>query len=181
MDDPFALLGLPRKPWLDEAAIRAAFQKRARELHPDAPDGDAEKFAPLNAANAAISDPAARLQLLSGLDAPHALPADVEFGFRIGSMVRDADAAVAGLAAARNTLERAMASTEVARVRTALEALARELELRLEQSREELRVLDAVWPDVEPRALATLAAEFRFLQRWRAQIRERELALSVAG
>jgi len=44
MSDPFALLDLPRRPYLESADIRAAFQSRARVLHPDASGGNAEDF-----------------------------------------------------------------------------------------------------------------------------------------
>jgi curved DNA-binding protein CbpA len=179
MSDPFAILALPRRPWLEGGAVRAAFQERARELHPDAPAGDAGKFAALNAAHAAVADPASRLQLLSGADATGGLPPDVEFGFCLGTVLREADAAVAKLPAARNALGRALVSTEMAAARKSLTALNAELKMRFEQADKKLRALDGAWPDVESEALVTLGAEFRYLQRWRDQIRERELALSV--
>jgi curved DNA-binding protein CbpA len=179
MDDPFEILGLPRRPWLDERVVRAAFQRCARELHPDAPGGDADKFTSLNSAHALLADPASRLQWLSGREASTGLPADSEFGFRVGSILRDTDAALAKVAAARNPLERALCSAAIADARKSLAALNAELDHRLARADRQLRALDAGWPVVEPSALVALASEFRFLRRWRSQVREREVALSV--
>jgi len=179
MNDPFELLGLPRRPWLDEGAIRTAFQEQARHWHPDAPGGDADRFAAINAAQAALSEPAVRLQLLVG-DAPlPAMPPDPALGFRVGSGIRDADAAAARRAACRTALELALIASDLAAARLALQGLRREVEQSLVSARESLRTLDVQWPDVSPGRLAEAAAEFRFLRRWLVQLRERELALSL--
>jgi curved DNA-binding protein CbpA len=179
MSDPFTLLGLQRRPFLDEAAIRAAFQQRARQCHPDADGGSADEFSALNAAQALLSDPASRLQLLAGGAAPAGMPADGEFGFRVGAVLREADGVIAKMGVSRNAIERAMLARESAAVRKSLESLAGDLSQRFIAAVEKLCALDAAWPEAEAAALAGLGAEFRFLQRWRDQLRERELALSI--
>lgn len=179
MDDPFALLGLPRRPWLEEGAVRAAFHQRAREWHPDAPGGDVEKFSALNAAQAALSDPATRLQMLSGHSPSPAMPADPGLGFRVGNAIREADSITGRLSSARNSLDRALLAPEASRSKKSLENLGLEIAEALERAVAAARTLDAAWPDVEPEQLARLGAEFRFLRRWRAQLRERALALSL--
>ncbi|MGH8047277.1 MAG: hypothetical protein ACREKL_08520, partial [Chthoniobacterales bacterium] len=151
---------------------------RARACHPDAPGGDTARFSALNAAQALLSDPAARLRLLAGDIAVPAMPPDAEFGFRVGAALREADAAIAKLAAG-NALQRALLASETAAARKVLGEFKREWDLRFAQAGEKLRALDAAWPQVEPEQLASLGAEFRYLQRWHAQILERELALSV--
>lgn len=64
MTDYFAALGLERKAALDVEAVKARFQERGRDLHPDAKGGDAQAFAALNEAQAVLTRPSARLRHL---------------------------------------------------------------------------------------------------------------------
>ncbi len=178
-DDPFALLDLPRRPWLEPTVLRAAFQARARECHPDAPCGDAVRFTALNAAQAALSDPAQRLSLLAWPSPPHSMPRNAALGFRVGSGVREAAALIARREGARSPLERALADSDAAASRKSLALLDREIADEWMRAETTLREWDALWPDVAASDLAALAAEFRFLARWRSQLRERMLALSL--
>jgi curved DNA-binding protein CbpA len=173
--DPFILLGLPRRPWLDDAAIRAAFQKRSRRCHPDAPGGDTGAFAELNAAHAAVSQPAERLKLLLDGGPLPSTPPDVDFAFRIGSVFRLVDEVAGKQRVASNPIARAMLAPEVAVMRGQLDVAEEELG-RLEAAAvDRLESLDAAWPETE--GLAGLAATFVFLARWRSQLRERRQAL----
>jgi curved DNA-binding protein CbpA len=178
--DPFDLLGLPRRPWLDAADVRAAFQERARKLHPDARGGDAEEFARLNAAHAALSHPAARLRLLAGGSAPAALATDAELFLRIGAAVQEARGVRARLDEATSPLARALLATEIAEVRPELDACAAIVEASLLDAEAELRALDDVWPETQPAALAKLAARFERLLRWRRELVDRALELAVS-
>jgi curved DNA-binding protein len=59
--DPYSVLGVPRDA--DENAIRGAYRKLARELHPDVNPGDPvaeERFKDVSGAYAVLSDPARR-------------------------------------------------------------------------------------------------------------------------
>ena len=74
-DDFFAWLGMPRRPWLDPEAVKERFHTLSREHHPDqqAAGSNAETdaaFARLNAAQAALRDPKARLRCLLELEHP---------------------------------------------------------------------------------------------------------------
>lgn len=179
MDDPFALLGLPRRPLLDEVVLKSSFLSRAADCHPDKPGGDADRFAALNAARSTLADPAARLRLLAGGVEASSTPPDPDMGFRVGALLREVDAILARSVATRNPLERALVAGEVQPARGRVEALLAEIDGAWERALGRLRDIDAVWPEGEPVVLAALGAEFRFLARWRAQLRERALALSL--
>jgi DnaJ-class molecular chaperone len=67
MRDPYDVLGVPRQA--DEAAIKKAFRKLAKQHHPDRNGGDAkskEKFAEANAAYEILGDAAKRAQFDRG-------------------------------------------------------------------------------------------------------------------
>src|SRR5262249_41804926 len=61
MRDPYDILGVPRTA--DAAAIKSAFRRLAKKLHPDANKGDpkaAQRFAELNSAYEIVGDEAKR-------------------------------------------------------------------------------------------------------------------------
>jgi hypothetical protein len=177
--DAFDMLGLPRRPWLDAAAVRAAFQERARALHPDAESGDAEEFARLNAAQAALSHPATRLRLLVEEAVPRGAAAtDADLFLRIGAAVQEARGVRARLDEATSPLARALLAAEIAEVRPELAACAEAVEAALAGAEEELRSLDEAWPDVASEALAGLATRFERLLRWRKELSDRILELT---
>jgi len=181
MKDAFALLDLPRRPWLAPAVVRSAFQTRARALHPDSAAGDAEAFTALNSAQRALSTPAARLRLLLPGVAIPAAPPDIEMGFRIGAFLREADKVLTDHHAARTPLDRALVAGEIARLRRAAAELTAAVADHTTASEARLRALDASWPAVAVEDLAALAGAFTFLDRWTAQLRERRLALQIVG
>ena len=58
--DPYALLGVA--PAATPQEIAAAFRRRVRQLHPDAPDGDGDLFAAVVAAYELLRDPRRRAE-----------------------------------------------------------------------------------------------------------------------
>lgn len=69
MTDAFALLQLPRRPWLDTDEVRAAFQRLAASAHPDR-SGSTADFTELTRAYETLRDPAPRLRHFLALEQP---------------------------------------------------------------------------------------------------------------
>jgi curved DNA-binding protein CbpA len=173
------MLGLPRRPWLESAAVRSAFQEKARSLHPDAGGGDADAFARLNAAYRSVGSPASRLRLLIGEAAIPSVPPDMEFGFRVGTVTRSADALLVKLRAAANPLARALLVPDLATCRRDVDELLAGLEARMAAAESRLRECDAAWPEVDAAKLAGLAGECSFHDRWREQLHARLTELRI--
>jgi curved DNA-binding protein CbpA len=154
MSDPFSLLDLPRRPWLSSEEVRAAFQRRAASLHPDA-GGTADDFSALNAAYQTLRSPAARLRYLLGSgSAMPEVPAELfELFPRVAAVLRGA-VSVEDIAEMQKAVAGEMARAE-----------------------EQLRALDAAWPVRD--GLAELQARCAILEKWAAQLREARLRLEI--
>src|SRR3954469_17587739 len=75
MTDHFARLQVPRRPWLDEEALKAKFVALSSELHPDRAQGDEKhrdavqkRYTEINAAYSCLRDPRKRLAHLLELE-----------------------------------------------------------------------------------------------------------------
>jgi curved DNA-binding protein CbpA len=199
MTDYFALLGEPRRPWLEPAAIREKFLARSGGLHPDKihAASDAEKaaaaaaFAELNAAQLCLADPKARLRHLLELERG-AKPADIQqipsalagLFIEVSTACRNVDTLLAEKAATTSPLllvgcfERSQAWIET------LDALRLRLQEFDRQLADQLKALDAKWPAAEAASHAALLAEaeelyrlFGYFNRWNRQLTERKLLL----
>jgi curved DNA-binding protein CbpA len=178
--DPFEILGLSSRPWLEETAVRRAFQGRARALHPDSAGGDADRFAVLNAACAALANPASRLRLLAGDEVPPAMPSDMQTGFRVAELAGKTRALVGKAGSVSNPLAKALLAAEATALRkdlAAVEQVLADLDELLESC---LREVDARWPEVPAREIAALAGEYVFLGKWRGQVRDATLEFELA-
>ena len=66
--DPFAALGLPARPDLDDETVRAAWREIAAATHPDRPDGgDTARYSAASAAYAQIRTPWGRSEAFADL------------------------------------------------------------------------------------------------------------------
>ncbi|HNQ90017.1 MAG TPA: hypothetical protein PKM73_15475 [Verrucomicrobiota bacterium] len=108
--DHFAVMGEPRRPWLDPEVLKARFLARSGEEHPDRVHraGDAERavaterFAALNAAYQCLREPRDRLAHLIELEAgapprdvQRITPGTVELFAEVGELCRSVDAFLA--------------------------------------------------------------------------------------
>lgn len=203
--DPFALLGLPRRPWLDPEQVKAAFHDLSREHHPDAaigvPNaGSGSSFAALNEAHATLSDPRRRLGILLALEfadgfpaalaASASAPAPVPAGladqvFPTQGFLQTLDRFLARKtkAAAAGALARALLAREEFALREETETKLAELDVLHEAALAELRAFDAERWDARPAdAVATLRGlrdRLSYLGRWTEQFRERLFQLGL--
>lgn len=170
--DPFACLGLERRPWLDPALLEQHFRNRAAQLHPDQKDGDNAGFIALLEARKILADPALRLACLSHRE-PRGFPSDqiaAHFS-EVGKLLQDVREQLAR-PPGREPLLRAVQRREMHRLLSRLitmEALLVDLQSTLEAR---ICELDQEWPAVAPDALLHVATDCRFTRKWLEQIRE---------
>lgn len=201
MTDHFAALGLPRRPWLDEDAVKAAFHQRSATVHPDrVHQADAatrraaeEHYAALNAAQQCLREPRERLAHLIQLERGrkpgdcHNLPPSVMGLFaEVGAALRETEAARREKQAAASAVARARVMAAALPQMERLEALQSRLRDHRDSLLAETRHLDAGWPtgDVPPSAAQLDAVErlyhqLGFVDRWLAQLRERMVQVTL--
>jgi len=153
MPDAFAVMGMPRQPWVDAAGLKEKFREAAARLHPDSPDGNTAAFRDLNEAFALLRDPARRLRHLVSLEFPDfagksAFIPDAGLFAEVHAALANGDAEAV----------KAVQATVAARLRQLDESLARLA--------------------IEPQTLLRAAAEFAFLQKWNDQLREKAFRLA---
>ncbi len=203
--DNFALLGQPRRPWIDPDSLKAVFLEISGRTHPDrvAAATAAEReaatrcFAELNAAYNCLRDPKQRLLHLLELElgAPPANvqdipPGTMELFVEVGQHCRQADGVLAGKAGPASPLlqaqwfERGMACAEK------LAALQQRIHLRCNELLAELKTMNAAWDQAPPpaaparanalplRRLEEIGRELSYITRWSGQIHERIAQLS---
>ncbi len=177
--DAFAELGLPRTAALDADTLARAFDALSRERHPDA-GGDATAFARLTTARDTLATPSRRWRHLLELLAPGTKldgalsPALMDLFAQLGPALAAGKAALERKNAATSALARALVAGDELRAREALEALA----ARTDALRAGLDARAAAWQS-DIQALAALAREAAFLEKWHAQAREQLTRLGL--
>ncbi|MDQ3621399.1 MAG: J domain-containing protein [Verrucomicrobiota bacterium] len=191
MTDHFAVLNLPRRPWLNPEQLQERFHQIGARLHPDVAPQDPNEFARLTSAYQVLREPAARLRHLLELEFPDELtkPAAIPAGLR--DLFMQIAPVHEGLAAflrkhteATSALARALLASERVGWNRTLGAKRAMLEDRLAGVFEQLRRLDASWSSAVQESggeLAALHAELSFLGKWTAQLREAQLQLELLG
>jgi curved DNA-binding protein CbpA len=174
VNDAFALLHFPRRPWLAEDDVRAAFQRLAATAHPDRAGTDAD-FSELTRAYETLREPAARLRHLLALEQPElarssGVPADLAEWFpRVAAQVQILKQA------GTSPLAKALARGETGEA----ERVLRDVNALREITLARVRKIDAQWPAADFAELAGLLARLSFLDKWTAQLREGLLALKL--
>jgi len=181
MPDHFAILAQPRRPWLDDAALKEAFHRATAQQHPDVAGGSSDSAAALNAAYAVLRDPATRLRHLLDLEWPDAAaaagiaPELADLFGKIASL-RQAGATLAKKeAAAQSPLARALLAGDHAAHRGNLESTLATLAAAEAAALDDLRAVDAGWEGrdhITGAQVGVLQQRFAYLAKWQAQLRE---------
>jgi DnaJ-domain-containing protein 1 len=197
MTDNFALLGEPRRPWIDADLLKEKFLAFSSQVHPDrvhqaspAERKEAgERYAELNAAYNCLREPKERLRHLLELefgkrpgDIQNIPPGLMDSAFEIGQACKGADAFLA---------ERTKATSPILKVQffecgqewtDKLNALQRKIIERREALQAELKTMNPAWESGTPeRSRKRLEEIYRLLgyfARWSEQIQERTVELS---
>ena len=190
-EDFFALLGEPRRPWLDPEAVKDTFHRLSRTEHPDQQTAENADFARLNQAQATLRDPKLRLRHLLELEypevklsGPSGVPAGLADWFvSVHGLLRETDAILAKKSAATSALAKALLAREEFAAREKVEATLEQLDALHATATAELQVFDARWMnDRPPEAAAVLHdfyQRFAYLSRWLEQLRERLFQLGA--
>ncbi|MCU0770343.1 MAG: hypothetical protein MUE94_01045 [Verrucomicrobia bacterium] len=203
MNDCFALLGQPRRPWLDPEDVKRAFVSAAGGVHPDrvhdAPEATRraahDRYTELNQAHLCLADARTRLRHLLELERGgkitdlQSIPDDwMELFTRLSRQLKAADQYARQLAQADSPLLRVAWFEQGEALREELQQTESWLNRQRDELDHRLRVLSEQW-DAPPngdggareRRLAELETLYRLLSfqdRWRAQVRERLLRLT---
>jgi curved DNA-binding protein CbpA len=200
MQDYFALLEEPRRPWLDADLLKQKFLTLSAEAHPDKMSSteDAQKnsasksFAELNAAYHCLVEPKSRLLHLLELELGakpkeiQQIPAALADLFaEVASSCRSADCFLAEKARATSPLVQVQLFERGQEWVEKLQSLQRKQSELSEKLANDLKSLDEQWLKRELaarsdilRQLEELYRLFGYFNRWNNQIRERIVLLS---
>ncbi len=194
MTDYFALLGQPRRPWLDPEEVKRAFHEKTRESHPDAQQepgqhGTDAEFAAINEAWRILQDPKRRLHHLLSLAgrAPVAAgvappPEIAEMFSAVADATQGAGRVLQEAAATTNPLSRSLVQTKIViasrRVNEALgrlQEMSAEAEAELRNLNESANEAGGDWLD----RCEQLYFRFAYLTRWISQLEEKRTQLAT--
>src|SRR4051812_20200186 len=189
MTDFFALLGQPRSPWLDPAALKEVFHRKTLEQHPDSTRGAGGDFAILNEAYQVLQDPKRRLHHLLELhgaplaSANQVVPPELEELFlQIGGLNQRATQLLEKMRATSNPLSRSLLKGDVIAIQNQVASLRAKVREMNAAAEERLREMSPGWsidPTEEVAELSDLYRRFAYFGRWSAQLDELAFQLSL--
>lgn len=165
MTDCFALLDLPRQPWLEPEAVQARFIALSAVRHPDklgdASEADrqaaAAGYAELNAAYQTLRDPKTRLshliELATGTPPPTLQAvsnASADLFFEVSSLCRQVDGFLAGRAQATSPLLKAGHFARGLEWTDRIQALQQRLATQRSALEQELNGMNPAWAGFNP-------------------------------
>lgn len=186
--DYFAILGVPRLPWMDAALLKERFLALSSECHPDKVEDRTQSsidFATLNKAYQTLRNSRERILHLLELEhvasAPHvqSVP-DVVLPFfpPVASLTKQLDEFLDRKKSAASPMLQVQLFEEGLDWTGKLQAFQPQLADAINALELELKELNAAYADVETRAstlprLARIAAALGFLERWQKQLQDR--------
>jgi curved DNA-binding protein CbpA len=204
MTDFFALLDVPRRPWIEAKALKEKFLAMSAQVHPDRVHeaGDEQKriaheqFTQLNAAYGCLSEPRSRLQHLVELETgvkpsqvKEIAPGLMEMFQAVANICKQADMVIREKEGTSSPLLKARLFDRAERMRQELMELGRQVDTGRDALAAELKEVDRGW--LEPmsqeavsrksmlRQLDDIYRRYSYLNRWAEQIRERLLRLAI--
>ena len=200
MTDHFAVLGQPRRPWLDPNGLKREYQRLASEHHPDRknlgtdsssrPGESSSTFAAVNEAYRVLSNPRLRLQHLLSLEGSGALDSQSsDVAADLGDVFMEAATFINEVGAylqkreqITSTLGKSLLRAETAEFQKRADALLKRLQQVYDQIAEDLHRADELWTADRARSvdqLRSLADRFGYLESWIGQLREKQFQLST--
>jgi curved DNA-binding protein CbpA len=198
--DAFALLGVPRRPWLDPELLKQRFLSLSAEHHPDRLHNAAEvekraaqdRFTELNQAYQELLNPRERLLRLAELE-PGTKTGDVQnissdlmaLFFEVGQICRKADGLIAQKAAEMSPLLKVQIFGRAQEQIDELQELKKKVVASHEGLLEEVKSLDTDWDAINQserqsrwKRLQEIAGLLNYSKKWDAEIAERIVRLS---
>jgi DnaJ-domain-containing protein 1 len=200
MTDYFALLGEPRRPWLEAEQLKVKFHKLSAQAHPDKASAAEretanQRFAGLNSAYNCLRDPKERLRHLLELalgkrpSQTQVLPAGLMDWFgEIAGLRRDVQAFLAEARKVKSPLLRVELFERAQDWTDRLRAVQHRLNDRENQLLHELQVLDGEWVQLRDaqanrsvllQRLEHIQQELGFCTRWSGQLQETIVQLAL--
>jgi len=206
MTDCFALLGVPRRPWLDAAALKARLHELSHSCHPDRVHGGppeevaaaTARYTELNAAYATLQSGKERLAHLLELErgarpqVVQEIPAPLmDLCLEVGAACQRVDAFLAESVPCESPMLKAGRFARALEQQDAVAAMLARLRPQVDAVEAELRNLNRSWETAEtlPAAartghlpLARIEELWRwlsYLNRWTAQLQERNVRLTL--
>ena len=198
MKDCFAILGQPRRPWLDADAVRTTFMSRAADSHPDrfhqapSPDQAAahQQYTALNDAQHCLTDTRTRLRHFLELERGgrvtdlQEIPEDLmELFSQLAAQLRATDRFLETWNAASSPLLKANLFNEGETHRAAIQALMASIREKARVVENSVREVDSAWGESGPadavtrdHLLTQLESLYRitsFQDRWTQQLQSR--------
>jgi curved DNA-binding protein CbpA len=172
--DFFAILGEPRRPWLDPDALKEKYHALTARHHPDVA-GASGDFAEINRAYQTLADPVARLRHLLELESAipaQQVPAEIAAFFAPVAETRQAvDAFFKKHAGAASPLAKALLSAGQYETQERVEEMIARLQEKHEALLTQVEETDAAWRDSLPQ-LANLWQSLTYTTKWLALLRE---------
>jgi DnaJ-domain-containing protein 1 len=198
MTDNFALLDVPRRPWIDPDSLKEKFLALSAQFHPDrvhqSPEAERRaadgRFAEINAAYNCLREPKDRLRHLLELELG-AKPADIQRVpeemmaslFEVGQLCRQVDAFLLENSKITSPMLKVQQFERGQEWTDQLNALQQKINSRRDELMIELQAMNAAWESADgaPKPLARLDEIYRllgYLTRWSEQIQERVAQIS---
>jgi curved DNA-binding protein CbpA len=189
MTDYFALLQQQRRPWLDSAALKEAYLKLSKEVHPDKSfQTEGAASAELNAAYQCLRSSRTRILHLIELEtgshpeAVQAIPPELsDFFMRMTRAMRESDAFLRQWSTATG-LVKAQMFEEAQEWVEKLQALQGEINARVTEAKRDLGTLDEQWEASGTATVPRLLDVYHLLSyygRWSNQVQERLTRLAI--